>query len=214
MVARILISIVTMSLFIIAMTTWFDIVLSNPSYFVLLPLIISLFHLTTASTFRLVGLYKYLSPMLLVNMPTNRRYQLHNGTSFDYLLNINRLREFGVKKVLLGDYLKGLLTIIEEIQTDKLPETVIISGSSYFFSERTANRFGFRVTGASIHEKLNTVLNYLDLLWMYSLSNNKLSFPDLKNMKSATIVGKELVEKRKFIEKLLNRIERTAATSK
>jgi len=204
-------AVVTMAVFIVVITAWFDMIFSNAIYLLLLPLIISLFHLTTPPTFRLVGIYKYLSPMLLVNIPTKKKYELHNGTSFDYLLNITRMKESSVKRILLIDYLKGLLTIVEEIQLGKLPDTVIVQGSSYFFSERTANRFGFKIEKATVNERLNAMLNYLDLIWMYSIASKKWSFPNLKNMKAAKITGSDLVKNKEKIEIVLERIEKTVA---
>lgn len=211
MINQIIIATGTMTVFIIIMTAWFDIAFSNPVYLLLFPLIVSIFHLTTSPVFRLFGLYKYLSPMLLVNIPTKANYELHNGTSFDYLLNISRLRKLGVKRIILADYLKGLLTIIEDIQIGKLPDTVTVKGNSYFFNERTANRFGFSVEKARMSQKVNAVVNYLDLIWMYSIANKKLTFPDLNKMKEAKIKGIDLVKNKVKIEIMLNKIEKTVA---
>lgn len=213
MINRILIATVTTTVFIIGLTFWLDLTTSKPIYYLLLPLIISLFHLTTPPLFRLLGLYQYLSPMLLVNIPTKKQYELHNGTSFDYLMNICRFRRHGVKSILLYDYLNGLLKIIEEVENGTLPESVTIKGSSYFFSESTAARFGFSIGRATIGGKLNATINYFDLIWMYSLANKKLTFPNLKRMKRATIMGIILSENKAKIHQTLNRIEKTIANS-
>jgi len=42
-------------------------------------------------------------------------------------------------------------------------------------------------------EKLNILANYLDLLWMYSLAQGKIAFPNLTNIKTAEIKGTDLV---------------------
>lgn len=213
MIIRILIATVTTIVFITVLTFWFDLTTSNPAYYILLPLIVSLFHLTTPPLFRLLGIYKYLSPMLLVNIPTKKQYELHNGTSFDYLMNISRFRKHGVKTILLYDYLNGLLKIIDEVENGALADSVTIKGSSYFFSESTAARFGFSVGRATIGEKLNATINYFDLIWMYSLANKKLTFPNLKRMKKATIKGITLSENKLKIQQILNKIEKTIANS-
>jgi hypothetical protein len=208
MLGRLLIAFSTMTIFVIVITFWFDLTTSKTEYYLLLPLIISLFHLTTPPLFRFFGLYKYLSPMLLVNNPTKSQYDLHSGTSFDYLINISRFRKHGVKRILLKDYLIGLLKIIEKVENGSLPESVTIKGSSYFFSESTAHRFGFSVVTATMGERLNAVINYLDLIWMYSLANKKLTFPNLSKMKRATIKGNILLSKKQKIQEILSRIEK------
>lgn len=149
--------------------------------------------------------------MFLVNIPTKEKYELHNGTSYDYLLNISRMRKLGPKRTLLIDYLKGLLTIIDEIQIGKLPDTVTVKGSSYFFSERTANRFGFNIEEVTMSQKLNAIFNYLDLIWMYSIANKKLSFLDLKKMKVARIKGYDLVKQKENIKIMLDRLEKNVS---
>lgn len=91
-------------------------------------------------------------------------------------------------------YLDGLLTIIGEIETKKLSSNVVVRGSSYFLSASTIARLGFQQSRASFPEKLNIVLNYIDLIWMYSLSSGKLTFPKLKNIKTVSITGERLME--------------------
>lgn len=143
----------------------------------------------------LAGIYKYVSPMLLVYMPTPQRYDLHNGTSFDYVF-IMRNYSPGrpLRHQLLKYYLEGLLAIIEKIESGGLSENVLVSGSSYFFSEGTVKKLGFHTRSAGFHEQLNIATNYLDLLWMYSLAHGKLTFPKLNRVKTAEIMGHELLK--------------------
>lgn len=149
----------------------------------------------------LAGVYRYLSPMLLVYMPTSQRYDLHNGTSFDYLFIMRSYGSGGpLRHQLLRFYLKGLMAIIEKIESGDVSENVLIRGSSYFFSERTAKKLGFHVRKASFLEQLNIAINYLDLLWMYSLAHGKLTFPKLNRIKTAEIKGHTLLQHKEILQ--------------
>ncbi|MEX1189605.1 MAG: hypothetical protein WED33_10130 [Bacteroidia bacterium] len=156
---------------------------------------VPLFQFLTTPIFTLAGAYKYVSPMLLVYMPNEQKYDLHNGTSFDYLIR-DRKSEIGMtwRNKLLYYYIEGLLEIIQKVENDSLPKSLVIRGSSYFFSRSTAERLGFSLEKAGAFEKVNLVMNYLDLFWMYSVSKGKLSFPSLRNTKTAKILAGDLVK--------------------
>ena len=133
--------------------------------------------------------------MLLVYMANDKTYDLHNGTSFDYLLVMTKKdRQISFKNSMLLYYLEGLLAIIDKIEEEKLPASVLVRGSSYFFSERTANRLGFSITVPKSTERLNLFINFIDLTWMYSLANGKLTFPKISSIKTAEIKGEDLVQ--------------------
>ncbi len=90
--------------------------------------------------------------------------------------------------------------------------TTTIRGSSYFMSQTSAETLRFTVHNTSIVERLNIVLNYVDLIWMYSLSNGKLTFPNLTRITTIRITGSKLVKRKNKISNLTNRLERTTVS--
>ena len=113
------------------------------------------------------------------------------------MMNANVGIEF--RNRILEYYIEGLLELIRQIENQKLPSVLIVRGSSYFCNDRTVEKLGFEHTKTSIFVKLNFMLNYLDLIWMYSFSRGKLTFPNLMNIKTATITGAHLVTKKEKI---------------
>jgi len=166
-------------------------------HLIVLPLIIlvpTLVQFFAAPMAKLVGIHTYLSPMLFVNNATNKKYEIHNGTPFDYLLVMTKTRMgIGFRKQMLSYFLDGLLRIVERIEATELPESVIIQGNSYFFNARTASKLGFDLSETSIAVRINLLVNYFDLTWMYSLSRGRLSFPKIKDVKTGEITGTCLV---------------------
>ena len=173
---------------------------SKPYLYLLLIIHLPLgqFSLTPIAT--LMGIYKYYSPMLSALLPTDKEIEIHNGSSFDYLF-IKRKFKAGAtfRYYIIYCYLEGLLKIIENIEAGKRPETVKIVGTSYFFNQRTATKLGFSVKNASILNRINLLLNFIDLFWMYSISRGKPSIPNLLKVNKVVIDGKTLVENKNNI---------------
>ena len=188
------------------LTGWIQHVNESPIWaagiFVMVPII----QFFSTPLFTLLGIYTYYSPMVVSLGSNDRVINLHNGTSFDYLLEMRRVKPgLPWKKRMLVHYLAALQQIIHMIETGKLPESVTIRGSSYFLSRSSAERLGFSLSSTSFLEKLNILINYLDLLWTYSLANGRLTYPNLANIQTVSIAGKELLTKKK-ITSLIERL--------
>jgi hypothetical protein len=188
---------------------WLHLIAISFFYYFLLFIFTPFLQFLITPTMTLIGVYTYLSPMLLVYNANDKEYDLHNGTSFDYLMVMTTNNgSIPFKRRMLHYYLEGLLVIIEKIETKKLPEALIVRGSSYFFSERTARRLGFEIKSPKATEKFNIWINYLDLTWMYSLANARITLPRINKLKTAEIAGAELVLQKNELQRLLDYISR------
>ena len=67
---------------------------------------------------------------------------------------------------------------------------------------------GFEVEDPSLFHRVNLIANFIDLSWMYSLSKGKPSIPKIWNAKNAKISGAKLIEKKKMIEELYEKLKR------
>lgn len=173
----------------------------------LLPILAPFLNLVSVPFFRLIGYYKYLNPYVISTVQTNKKYDLHNIFTFDYLVNFKWSdRGKRAQKILLGNYLKALITIIERIENNQLSPKVKIVGHSYFFNERTAKKLGFTISQASLFWKLNSILQFIELTYLYSFSQGKLVIPKFWKVKKAEIIGSDLVTKKELLEKLVIKI--------
>lgn len=145
--------------------------------------------------FELSGIYKYYSQTLLGYMPNNVQIDLHSGGSFDCLF-VMKKNKIGIesRNKILSYHLEGLLNIIREIENGVIPKSVNIVGTSYFFNERTLSKFGFELQKPSLFYKANLFVNFIDLLWMYSISQGHFSIPKIWSAKMASIEGENLIK--------------------
>jgi hypothetical protein len=158
--------------------------------------------------FKIVGVYKYYSPMLLGYMANSKQIDLHSGTSFDFLFVLRKYNPgIQLRNRILLYHLEGLLKLIQLIEDKRIPESVNIIGTSYFFNDRTLNNLGFQIEKASLFYRINLFLNFIDLFWMYSLAKGKVAIPALWDAKKATIKGNTLIVQKTKLERLYQNLK-------
>lgn len=182
-------------------------ILNSPLFLFFTPFAIPLAIFSITPLLKQIGLYHYYSPMLLAII-NKKKIDLHNGTSFDYLF-VMKFSDYGYKaqKKLLKYFLEGLLKLIVDIESGKIPKDIIIEGTSYFFSINTVNKFGFTLLEPKFSHRLNFIFNFLDLFWMYSYSKGKISLPKIFDIKRAMTNGENLCNQKSKIETLLSKIK-------
>lgn len=114
------------------------------------------------------------------------------------------------RKKVLSFYIEGLLHIVAKIEKKEVPGTVVIKGSSYFFSDRTVERLGFELGKTELFERFNLLLNVVDLTWQYSLAHGKFILPNVLKVQTAKITGERLVEQKMKLESLYQFLNREA----
>jgi hypothetical protein len=186
----------------------------HPSAYLLFFIYLPLGQFSLAPIMTLTGVYVYYSPMLIGYVPTAANIDMHSGTSFDYLFLMRKYKPGPeTRNALLGFYLEGLLNIIQKIETGEIPATVSITGTSYFFNERTAKKFGFSVEPPPLFLKMNIWANGLDLFWMYSLSQGKVAFPDFGEIKKVATDGNTLVAHKGRIQGLFDALHNKSTSA-
>ena len=182
---------------------------SQPMFYLMFILYVPIGQFAFTPLYRHTGVYTYYSPMLLGCMANGRQIDLHSGASFDYLFVMRRYKAgVEMRNRLLMYHVEGLIQLNHLIENKSIPETVHIVGTSYFFKERTLKKLGFEIENPSLFYRLNLFVNGIDLFWMYSLSQGKLSIPKLWHVKKASISGAKLIESHKYIEDLHERMKR------
>jgi hypothetical protein len=186
---------------------------TQPIFYLLFIIYIPLVQFAFTPFLKLIGVYRYYSPMLLGYMANDRQIDLHSGGSFDYLFVMRKYKSgIELRNRLLMYHIEGLLKIIQHIENKSIPETVNLVGTSYFFNNKTLSKMGFDIVNPSLFYRLNLFINFIDLIWMYSLSQGKLSIPKLWNAKKASISGAKLIESKKIIEDLYDKMKRRSST--
>lgn len=202
--------IISLLLMIVGMLLFTTVMKVTLPYGVLLlfPVVLPLAHFALTPLLTLLGMYKYYSPLLLVYSPNRIKYDIHMGTSFDYIW-VMRWSDRGLKarKKIWSYFLEGLVKIAEDIEAGKLPDTVKVEGTSYFFSVQTAQRLGFSLESPSLAYRFNLIINYVDLWWMYSFAQNRLAFPKVFDARKAVISGKDLLAQKPYFEQLIDRLQ-------
>ena len=184
-----------------------ELVQAHTLYALLFFLYLPVFQFGSTPILKLTKMYHYYSPMLFGYMPSDVQIDLHSGGGFDYLF-VMRKYKFGIdtRNRLLAYHLEGLLAIIAQIETGILPKTVIVSGTSYFFNERTIQRLGFEYKIPSLFHRINLLANFLELTVMYSCAKGMFSIPNVLKARKASIEGGALLEKKEMFSALYKKL--------
>ena len=203
------ISILLGLIMVVGLFFWTELMRTSKIWMLLIFVVAPIVQFLITPLFSVLRVYNYHSPMV-VSVGNNRRMiSLHNGTSFDYLMEMSGIQP-GIqwRNKMLYYYLDALLNIICQVENGNLPSNTVIRGSSYFLSQRSAVKLGFEVKHTSILEKINIALNYIDVVWMYSMANRKLTFPNLTKIITVRTTGEELIKHKTSIMALSSRLER------
>lgn len=175
-----------------------------PLWLLAIPVIKTIGHFSIAPLMRLTGFLNYYSPMLLVVRTAYNKWELHNGTTFDYILNMKWKQKGAIaSKFIMINYLKGLLKIINEIEEKKISNEITILGISYIINKKTAERLGFTVERPNIYRRILFVIDYFTLFLMYSFSKGKIAFPNVFKVKKMKISGSRLVASKEIIKQVM-----------
>lgn len=110
---------------------------SQPIFYLLFIIYMPIIQFSFTPFLKLIGIYRYYSPMLLGYMPNDRQIDLHSGGSFDYIfVMINYKSGIELRNRLLMYHIEGLIKIIELMESKSISETVNIVGTSYFFNKK------------------------------------------------------------------------------
>ena len=182
----------------------------SPLAWLFAPLMASWGFFATTPFLRMVGFYRYYSPYLCVMLPTRRRLDVHLGTSFDHLLTLRpRDRGSPARRLMLRGALDGLLAIARDIEQGTLPETVIIEGTSWFFTERTARRLGFELVAPSWFGRLIPIVISLDIMLMSSFTRGRFHLPAVGRVRRARTTGARLLAQQARIREIRDRLARS-----
>lgn len=187
------IGIIMMLMLLACIAVWFLIdsqLLKVSIVFIMVPLYLFL----STPIMTLTKKYNYVSPMLMYIEKKDGTLELHNGTSFDYLFVMKNIRP-GIdwRNKILQYYLDGLKEIVDKIKNGEISETSNIKGTSYFLGNSITKRLGFRISEPEVMDKINFFIDYLDLVWMFSLSKGKIQFPKFGNLRKAEISSIKLM---------------------
>ncbi|MBL8111279.1 MAG: hypothetical protein JNK60_00220 [Acidobacteria bacterium] len=171
------------------------------------PITYSFFYVVSNPALRLLGVFRYHSPLLKVSLRSRRYYEVHSGTLFDYVL-LFRWKDRGCRatRQILGLFLEGFLDIANAVERGEIARDTHIVGTSYFFSEKSAERLGFRLESAGLRLRLVLLVSYAELALLHSFARGRISFPNVLKVRTAVVRGDELLARRDEMRRILGRL--------
>lgn len=159
---------------------------------------------------KLTRTYDYRSEFAFTHPVREGELELHLGGGYDYprLWRMARGNRATMRRLLLGSAIEALAHVAREIESGGRPPETRVSAVSYFFSDATALRFGFKPEKVSDFEKLFFLLSVGDIVPLYWLIMGSFKLPPLLTLKRYTAVGSDLVLRRAELESMADRLQR------
>jgi hypothetical protein len=176
-----------------------------PWTFVLFPLL----RITGGLFAKITRTYDYRSEFAFTHPVREGELELHLGGGYDYprLWRMAKGKRPAMRRLLLGSAIEALAHVARDIEAGTLAPETEVSAVSYFFSDATALRFGFKPEKVSDFEKLFFFLSAGDLVPLYWLLMGSFKMPTLLSLKRYTTDGANLVKRREELEKMADRLQ-------
>ncbi|WP_219548104.1 hypothetical protein [Gramella sp. MT6] len=151
------------------------------------------------------GKLRYESSLLISEKEKENQITIHGGTLFDYYFVLNKdANGKNRRNYILFEYLNGILNLME---SNKDKPNLEITGTTYVLNQRTAKKIGFEVERTNTTQLIILILNYPNLVFTKSFANKRLSFPNIKNIKTYRSNIEKLEENKQRISKIRNALQ-------
>lgn len=170
-------------------------------YFVFFVLVWRFLRFITTPLLKLFGIYEYHSSLLMTVKVGPKLYELHLGTSWDFLFR-SKINPISLKL----NVLEGLLVLCDKIEKDIFPKNVILKGNPYFLKSSTLARFGFKERKLNPLEYFLTLLSFVESTILLSISRKQLLFANINKNRIVYINSSDLVQHKPLIKLLRDRL--------
>lgn len=148
----------------------------------------------------------YYAPLFMGEKEKKERITIHGGTLFDYYFVLNKNASSKQRtQYILVQYLEGLLRLLASVE-DPINTPKTIQGTSYFLTQKTAERLGFQQVPTHGVQKIILVFNYFNILCSQSLVKGKLTFPNLMKISSFETTTAILKNNKGQIQNLIDKL--------
>ncbi len=171
-------------------------------YIILLVIVWRFVRFITTPLLKWLGFYKYHSPLFMTVQVAPKLYELHLGTSWDFVFR-HRINPSSLKI----NVLEGLLILCNKIENGEFPRDVILKGNPYFLKSSSLARFGFKNRKLNWFEYFMTLLSFPESTILLSISRRELKFANINNNRIVYINSTELLTNKPIITLLLQRLK-------
>ncbi len=159
----------------------------------------------TTPLLKYFGFYKYHSPLFMTVKVAPKLYELHLGTSWDFIFH-PRINPSTLKI----NVLEGLLILCNKLENGEFPRDVVLKGNPYFLKSSSLSRFGFKDRKLNWFEYFTTLLSFPESTILLSISRRELKFANINNNRIVYINSTELLANKPIITLLLDRMMHTS----